>query len=154
MDAVLTTKLGKFYIKYSNKGLSLLSFVIPRKVVSIEVDQDFIDQVTREIDEYAVGDRKTFSIKLDLSGTDFQKSVWKRLQKIKYGEVKSYGDIANELELRGGQRAVGGANNKNRIPIIIPCHRVIRADGSLGGYAGGLDLKVKLLAIEGVALKK
>ncbi len=154
MDAILTTKLGKFYIQYSSKGLSLLSFTIPRKVESKDVDQCFIDQITNEINEYADGDRKKFSIKLDLSGTEFQKSVWKRLQRIKFGEVKSYGDIANELDLKGGQRAVGGANNKNRIPIIIPCHRVIRADGSLGGYAGGLDLKLKLLAIEGVAIKK
>ncbi|WP_372652271.1 methylated-DNA--[protein]-cysteine S-methyltransferase [Halobacteriovorax sp.] len=154
MDAILNTKLGKFYIQYTSKGLSLLSFTIPRKVESKNSESSFVDQVTREINEYANGERKTFSIKLDLSGTDFQKSVWKKLQKIKYGEVKSYGDIANELSLKGGQRAVGGANNKNRIPIIIPCHRVIRADGALGGYAGGLDLKVKLLAIEGVAIEK
>ncbi|PIK16631.1 methylated-DNA--[protein]-cysteine S-methyltransferase [Halobacteriovorax sp. JY17] len=152
MDAILSTKLGKFYIQYSSKGLSLLSFTIPRKVESSSADQKFIKTVTKELNDYADGKLKKFSIKLDLEGTEFQKSVWKQLQKIKYGEVKSYGEIAKAINLEGGQRAVGGANNKNRIPIIIPCHRVIKSDGGLGGYAGGLRLKEKLLAIEGVAI--
>lgn len=154
MDAVLTTKLGKFYIQYSAKGLSLLSFVIPSKTLSDERDEAFLNILKKEIDEYAQGKRKNFSIKLDLNGTDFQKKVWKALTQIKYGKVKSYGEVAKEIDLAGGARAIGGANNKNKVPIIIPCHRVIQGDGSLGGYAGGLELKEKLLRIEGVALDK
>ena len=154
MDAILKTKLGKFYIQYSEKGLSLLSFNVPSKAESNTVDQKFIKMVTNELNDYADGKLKKFSIKLDLQGTEFQKSVWRQLQKINYGDVKSYGDIAKAIKLEGGQRAVGGANNRNKVPIIVPCHRVIKSDGGLGGYAGGLKLKEKLLAIEGVAIKK
>ncbi|WP_417335582.1 methylated-DNA--[protein]-cysteine S-methyltransferase [Halobacteriovorax marinus] len=153
MEAILKTKLGKFYIQYSDQGLSLLSFSIPSKVDDKQKDKTFLADLTKQLNEFSEGKRREFNIKLDIVGTDFQKRVWRELLKIKHGSVTSYGEIAKKLKVTGGQRAVGGANNRNKIPIIIPCHRVIRANGELGGYAGGLKLKEKLLAIEGVALK-
>jgi len=152
MEAVLKTKMGNFYIQFTSKGLSLLSFSIPRKSFVDDIENPFAKDVLRELEGYFSGELKQFSIKLDLAGTPFQKSVWKRLQKIPYGKTKSYGDISHELKLNKGARAVGGANNKNPIPIIIPCHRVIQSDGKLGGYAGGLALKKKFLKIEGTLL--
>ena len=101
----------------------------------------------RQIDEYLDGKRKDFDIPLKLCGTEFQLSVWKALCEIPYGNTASYIDIAKRIGKPTAQRAVGMAN-KNRIPIIIPCHRVIFADGSIGGYSCGTDIKRKLLEIE------
>jgi len=142
--------MGKFYIQFSTKGLSLLSFTIPRKSFVDEGHNPFARKVLKELESYFNGELEEFSIDLDLNGTPFQKKVWKRLEKIPYGKTKSYGDIAHELKLNKGARAIGGANNKNPVPIIIPCHRVIQADGKLGGYAGGVVLKKKLLKVEGL----
>lgn len=102
-------------------------------------------QCIKELDEYFNGIRKKFDVKLELRGTDFQKNVWNELEKIEYGEVKTYKDIAININNEKAVRAVGNANNKNKIPIIIPCHRVIGASGKLVGYAGGLDKKQWLL---------
>ena len=101
-----------------------------------------------QLSEYFAGERSDFDIPLLLEGTDFQQSVWQELLKIPYGQTLSYGDLAVKLGKQGGMRAVGSANGKNPIPIIVPCHRVIAADGSLGGYSGGLDIKHKLLDLE------
>lgn len=90
---------------------------------------------------------------MDLIGSDFQKRVWGRLSKIPYGVTKSYKDIAKEIKNEKASRAVGTANGKNPICIIIPCHRVIAANGALGGYSGGLHIKKKLLALEMGQLK-
>ena len=98
--------------------------------------------------EYLEGKRKEFDIEINPKGTDFQKMVWKELLKIPYGETRSYKDIAARVNNPKGSRAVGMANNKNPIPIIIPCHRVIGSNGNLTGYAGGVNIKEKLLRIE------
>lgn len=103
-----------------------------------------------ELIQYFEGERKTFDIPLNPTGTEFQKRVWSALMTIPYGETRSYKQIAEIIENPNAQRAVGMANNKNPIPIIIPCHRVIGADKKLVGYAGGLDIKQKLLDIEAV----
>jgi methylated-DNA-[protein]-cysteine S-methyltransferase len=97
---------------------------------------------------YFRGELHTFEIPLDLRGTDFQRSVWAALQRIPFGETTSYGALAGELGMAGGARAVGAANGSNPVAIIVPCHRVVAADGSLGGYAGGLALKRWLLELE------
>ncbi|MGI6707153.1 MAG: methylated-DNA--[protein]-cysteine S-methyltransferase [Clostridia bacterium] len=102
----------------------------------------------QQLHEYFAGIRKTFNLPLDILGTPFQRRVWKALQAIPYGETCSYRDIGIRIGCPKGARAVGGANGANPIPIIIPCHRVIAADGSLGGYGGGLDIKKTLLALE------
>ena len=102
----------------------------------------------RELKEYFSGKRKKFSVPLNAQGTAFQKSVWNQLSKIPYGETVSYRDIAIKIKNKKAVRAVGTANGKNPFCIIIPCHRVIAADGSLGGYSGGIQFKKKLLALE------
>ena len=102
----------------------------------------------RQLDEYFKGRRKTFSTKLLLRGTPFQKLVWQQLKRIPYGEVVSYGDIARAIGRPHAYRAVGGANNKNPIGIIIPCHRVIGSDGKLVGYGSGIWRKDWLLKHE------
>ena len=105
-------------------------------------------QCERELREYFFEGRRDFSVKLNPQGTDFQKRVWERLRKIPYGEARSYGEIAAAIGCKGGARAVGNANNKNPIAIIVPCHRVIGANGKLVGYAGGLNVKEMLLFME------
>ena len=100
--------------------------------------------------EYLAGERKKFDLPLAPQGTPFQQKVWNALQEIPWGETRSYKDIALAVDCPKGFRAVGMANRSNPLPIFIPCHRVIAADGSLGGYAGGLELKKALLTIEGM----
>ena len=102
----------------------------------------------KELAEYFAGLRTTFDLPLNPKGTLFQQQVWKGLQEIPYGHTASYRDIASVLKKEEAYRAVGNANGKNPIPIIIPCHRVIHQDGSLGGYTGGIHIKTRLLELE------
>ena len=104
---------------------------------------------TRELEEYFSGKRREFSFSLDLRGTEFQLACWHALLAIPYGETRSYGDIARAVGRPQGFRAVGMANNRNPVAIVVPCHRVIASDGTLCGYGGGLDVKRKLLELEG-----
>ena len=90
-----------------------------------------------------------FDLRLALAGTPFQRSVWRELQRIPYGETRTYGEIAKNLGNPGAARAVGMANHVNPVPVIVPCHRVVGHDGSLTGYAGGLNIKETLLSLEG-----
>ncbi|MFU0831916.1 MAG: Methylated-DNA--protein-cysteine methyltransferase [Oscillospiraceae bacterium] len=106
------------------------------------------DRAAAEIQEYFIGKRKQFDLPLSPRGTEFQKRVWHALQSIPYGETRSYRQIAEQIGSPKAYRAVGMANNKNPIAILIPCHRVIGSDGSLIGYAAGLDIKSRLLALE------
>jgi methylated-DNA-[protein]-cysteine S-methyltransferase len=101
-----------------------------------------------QLEEYFAGARTTFEFPMALEGTDFQRAVWSALQEIPYGETWSYGQLAARLGKPGAARAVGLANGRNPIPIVVPCHRVIGADGSLTGYGGGLDRKLVLLELE------
>ncbi len=103
-----------------------------------------------ELKEYLKGNLRKFTVRIRTYGTDFQKKVWKELMNIPHGEVRSYKEIASNIGSPKASRAVGGANNKNNIPIIIPCHRVIGSNKTLVGYAGGIEMKKKLLEIEGV----
>lgn len=105
-------------------------------------------EIIDQLNEYFAGERQNFILKLAPNGTDYQKRVWKKLQEIPYGQTVSYGEIAARLGNPKGGRAVGTANGKNPIPIIVPCHRVIGKDGSLTGFGGGLDIKRKLLELE------
>lgn len=105
-------------------------------------------EAKQQLTEYFAGKRKNFDLPLRPQGTDFQKRVWEQLKQIPYGETRTYGQIAKAAGNPKASRAVGGANNKNPIGIIVPCHRVIGASGKLVGYAGGLDIKEKLLALE------
>jgi methylated-DNA-[protein]-cysteine S-methyltransferase len=104
---------------------------------------------SNELSEYFAGHRKKFDFPLDLRGTDFQLACWNALLAIPYGETRSYADIARAIGKATAFRAVGMANNRNPIAIVVPCHRVIAADGTLCGYGGGLDIKRRLLELEG-----
>jgi methylated-DNA-[protein]-cysteine S-methyltransferase len=106
-------------------------------------------EARRQLEEYFRGVRKSFDIKLEIRGTDFQTKVWQALREIPYGERASYKDIAVRIGSPKAVRAVGGANNRNPLPIVIPCHRVVGADGALVGYGGGLPIKTFLLQLEG-----
>ncbi|MGH8823319.1 MAG: methylated-DNA--[protein]-cysteine S-methyltransferase [Jiangellaceae bacterium] len=105
-------------------------------------------EVARQLDEYFAGDRTDFDLPLNPTGTPFQLQVWEALTAIPYGEVRSYGQIAEQLGRSGASRAVGLANGRNPIAVIVPCHRVIGASGSLTGYGGGLERKRLLLDLE------
>lgn len=110
-------------------------------------------EATDELQAYFAGELKEFTLQLRLHGTPFQRTVWDQLRRIPYGETRSYGDLADALGNPGASRAVGLANGKNPIGIIVPCHRVVGANGSLTGYGGGLDRKQRLLDFEsGAAL--
>ena len=107
-----------------------------------------IKQTRRELDEYFAGRRRDFTIPLDYPGTPFESKVWTELLKIPYGETRSYEQLAEITSSKGAVRAVGSANGRNRIAIVIPCHRVVNKSGALGGYGGGLWRKQTLLALE------
>ncbi|HYU34991.1 MAG TPA: methylated-DNA--[protein]-cysteine S-methyltransferase [Thermoanaerobaculia bacterium] len=109
-----------------------------------------IPEMRRQLDEYLAGRRRDFDLPLETGGTEFQRQCWEALLRIPYGETRTYGDMAREIGRPAAVRAVGQANHNNPIGVIIPCHRVIGADGSLTGYGGGLDMKRRLLELEGV----
>ncbi|MEU8624586.1 methylated-DNA--[protein]-cysteine S-methyltransferase [Streptomyces sp. NPDC048669] len=113
-----------------------------------EPDPVPFDETIRQLDAYFAGELKEFDLPLHLDGTPFQRTVWAELRRIPYGETRSYGELAEILGKPGASRAVGLANGKNPVGIIVPCHRVIGASGSLTGYGGGLDRKQRLLAFE------
>jgi len=111
-------------------------------------DDDVFAEVASQLDEYFAGQRTSFDVPMTLEGTDFQRRVWAELCAIPYGETISYGELARRVGSPKASRAVGSANGRNPVAVIVPCHRVIAADGSLGGYGGGLDRKVHLLGLE------
>jgi methylated-DNA-[protein]-cysteine S-methyltransferase len=121
---------------------------MPARDSSWVLDEQALAPLTRQLEEYFARKRHKFEVELAPSGTPFQLEVWRALCEIPYGETASYGEIAATVGQPGAARAVGGANNRNPIAIIIPCHRVIGAGGSLTGYGGGLPRKRRLLALE------
>lgn len=151
--SLLKTKIGELCIIEEENSLTNL-YLPGFNIKSIinqdvqEVETDFIKLVKQELLEYFDKNRKGFSFKLNPYGTEFQKKVWNQLIKIPYGSTATYKEIAVAIGNENACRAVGLANNKNPIPIAIPCHRVIGSSGKLVGYAGGLELKKTLLEIE------
>jgi len=138
--------IGILEIVCENNELVYLKLV--DKTENSFIENDFINSIKFQLDKYFEGKRKKFDIKISPKGTNFQKKVWFELQKIPYGQIKSYSDIAERIGNQNAQRAVGSACNKNPIMIIIPCHRVISKNGNLGGFAYGNKIKQKLLEIE------
>ncbi len=119
------------------------------KATRFEESERTVRPYGRELEEYFAGQRREFSFPLDLRGTEFQLACWRALREIPYGETRTYADIARAVGKPTGFRAVGMANNRNPVAIVVPCHRVIASDGTLCGYGGGLDVKRKLLELEG-----
>jgi methylated-DNA-[protein]-cysteine S-methyltransferase len=108
-----------------------------------------LEKLKQELDGYFYSNKRSFSVPYNLEGTEFQRQVWHELTKINYGETRSYEDIAQSINRPHSVRAVGNAIGRNPVSILVPCHRVIRKDGSLGGYAGGVSSKRHLLELEG-----
>ncbi|PKM50762.1 MAG: cysteine methyltransferase [Firmicutes bacterium HGW-Firmicutes-7] len=142
----LSSPVGNIEICACDDSIISVSFV--EALTNEESNASIIQQAKVELTEYFLGKRNTFDVKYTFSGTEFQKSVWKALTEIPYGQTVSYGFIANKIGNKKASRAVGGANNKNKLAIIVPCHRVIGANNKLVGYAGGLWRKEGLLKIE------
>jgi methylated-DNA-[protein]-cysteine S-methyltransferase len=162
----LDSMAGPLFLAASSKGLMALEFDVrlpgqqtirpnPRDLRSeknrfaFEGSRDSMQAYVSQLEEYFAGKRRQFDFPLDLRGTDFQISCWNALLAIPYGETRSYADIARAIGKANAFRAVGMANNRNPIAIVVPCHRVIASDGGLCGYGGGLDVKKKLLELEG-----
>jgi O-6-methylguanine DNA methyltransferase len=120
-----------------------------KEALNFEKSPETLRPYVQQLEEYFAGERREFSFPLDLRGTDFQLACWRALLAIPYGETRSYGDIARAVGRPQGFRAVGMANNRNPLAIVVPCHRVIASDGTLCGYGGGLEVKRKLLELEG-----
>ncbi len=167
---MFTSSIGPLFLAASDSGLVALEFDRrlpgqqtirpnprdlrsesnhPSRRASFEESADAMRPYVGELEEYFAGQRREFTFALDLRGTDFQLACWRALLTIPYGETRSYADIARAVGRPQGFRAVGMANNRNPIAIVVPCHRVIASDGTLCGYGGGLDVKRKLLQLEG-----
>lgn len=149
----MSSELGPLYLTSNAQGLTgvflekqLLPMLSDLKGSSKE--SKILARASQQLSEYLKGQRKDFDLPLSTEGTAFQRKVWKALQSIPYGKTVSYRDIALRIKNKNATRAVGNANAKNPLCIIVPCHRVIAADGSLGGYSGGLKIKIRLLEIE------
>lgn len=146
--SIMNTPCGNILLEAENDQLIGCRFIFASSTTNTNQETPFLQNVKKQLEEYFSGTRKSFDIKLAPAGTAFQQSVWQALQKIPYGQTASYKDIAEKIHNSKAFRAVGMANNKNPIAIIIPCHRVIGSNGKLVGYAGGLDLKQQLLKLE------
>jgi methylated-DNA-[protein]-cysteine S-methyltransferase len=150
----MASPVGKLKLVSSNHGLVAVLWENDRpfrvRLMEPVLDdrQPILVETERQLTEYFDGKRKSFSVPLDMRGTDFQRNVWEALLAIPFGETRSYGQLAKQLGNSGAQRAVGAANGRNPISIIVPCHRVIGSSGKLTGFAGGLDVKAKLLSLE------
>ena len=129
-------------------ALMRLHFVVEDEGCAGTSDETRTAGVRKELSEYVNGRRKTFDAPLAFVGSEWQKAVWLELTRIPFGETRSYGEIADSLGRPGAARAVGRANASNVLPVVVPCHRVIAADGTLGGFNGGLHLKERLLEHE------
>jgi len=157
----ITTPLGPMLAGATEKGICLLEFGTRRilltemqtmgkkmNAVFLPGKSKYFSRLEKQLNEYFSGKRTNFSVPMDISGTDFQKKAWDALLKIPYGETISYKKQALLMGHGGAARAVGTANGENRISILIPCHRVIAADGTLAGYGGGLPRKKYLIDLE------
>lgn len=151
--AFYDTKFSKLKICYNDKAITCVKFAKDDEDVTISIASKLSDEAYKQLNEYFNQTRKIFDLPLHLEGTTFQKKVWNELCKIPYAQTRSYKDIAISIGNPKAARAVGMANNKNPIAIIIPCHRVIGSNGSLVGYASGLERKKALLNIEKDAIQ-
>jgi methylated-DNA-[protein]-cysteine S-methyltransferase len=155
----METPIGEIWVAASEQGLRsvhvkgseeklLKKFIVAKDECFYESERFFV--LNKQISEYFHGKRKTFEVSFDLKGTNFQKKVWNAIYSIPFGYLSSYGRLAKDIGLPSAQRAVGNAVGDNPIGLIIPCHRVVKSDGGLGGFGGDLYTKRQLLTYEGV----
>lgn len=159
----MNSPIGMLAVVASQRGLCAIEFhaedfpahcgppgtACRRRKIEFAEDASVTRPYVRELEAYFAGTLRDFSVALDLRGTDFQKQCWQALLRIPYGATCTYADLARQVGRPTAFRAVGMANHSNPIPIIVPCHRVLAANGSLCGYGGGLNIKEKLLRLEG-----
>lgn len=149
----LETPIGRLLLAGDADSLHFLSFPGGHKAFGPHPawtrSEGAFAEVKRQLLDYFAGRRQVFDLPLTLHGTDFQKQVWNRLRAIPFGRTTTYGELAREIGAPRASRAVGAANGANPLPVIIPCHRVIGADGSLTGFGGGIETKRHLLRLEG-----
>jgi len=165
-STTFASSVGPLFLAASDKGLVALEFDArlpgqqtirpnPRDLraesgkVCFEESGPKMSSYIRQLEDYFAGSRRDFTFPLDMRGTEFQLDCWRALLAIPYGETRTYANIARAVGRPQGFRAVGMANNRNPIAIVVPCHRVIASDGTLCGYGGGLDIKRRLLQLEG-----
>ncbi|WP_252314491.1 methylated-DNA--[protein]-cysteine S-methyltransferase [Sinobaca sp. H24] len=164
----VTSPIGPLTLFSSHKGLMAVKFANAEEAVplfniwalkvrgadfELEESASALKEAMKQLNEYFNGERKDFSITYDLEGTPFQKAVWEALIDVPYGKTASYKEIAASAGSEKAVRAVGNANNKNPIPIMIPCHRIIGSNGALVGYGGGMNKKIYLLEMEKEQMK-
>jgi methylated-DNA-[protein]-cysteine S-methyltransferase len=142
---IVASDLGLVAVLWENDDLKR----VPLDELIVGDDHPILLLAETELKEYFAGRRNVFSVPLDMRGTPFQKQVWEALRRIPFGETRTYGQLATELGRPTAARAVGSANGRNPVSIIVPCHRVIGFSGKLTGFAGGLDAKAHLLELEG-----
>ncbi|MDT8066931.1 MAG: methylated-DNA--[protein]-cysteine S-methyltransferase [Terriglobia bacterium] len=152
----MESPIGPLVIGVSQEGLALIEWdrgEFPESRLARMAEWQESEERTmaakRQLREYFAGKRQVFDVKVDLHGTEFQKKCWRALLNIPYGQTRTYAQIAKSVGKPRGFRAVGMANHDNPVPIVVPCHRVLASDGTLGGYGGGLEVKRKLLELEG-----
>jgi methylated-DNA-[protein]-cysteine S-methyltransferase len=155
----VTTTIGDLRVVASDAGVRAILLPLPDRhapaAARDDPDHPVLRDASRQLREYFAGERRVFDLPLDVDGTAFQRSVWEALVEIPYGATESYGQLAERIGRPGAARAVGAANGRNPVPIVVPCHRVIGADGTLVGYGGsseaGLTMKRRLIRLESEA---
>lgn len=145
---IVDSPIGPLEIQASDSGVTRIHFLRAKKSSKKNSTHPVLQECQKQLKEYFAGKRTRFDLPLDLNGTEFQKKVWRGLGKIPHGKTISYGELAKRIGNPKACRAVGGANNKNPVPLLVPCHRVIGKNGDLVGFAGRLDIKKWLIAHE------
>jgi methylated-DNA-[protein]-cysteine S-methyltransferase len=157
---VVDSPVGALHLAATDRGLCRISYFADgweealARVFGVRVLRAPLDEVRRELDEYFEGGRREFDLPLDLRVAPFHEAVLHELARVPYGSTETYGALAAKAGRPGAARAVGTVMNRNPIPIVLPCHRIVGANGSLTGYAGGLDVKRRLLQLEGAILSE
>jgi methylated-DNA-[protein]-cysteine S-methyltransferase len=151
---IVDSPIGRLKLVATDEGLAAILWENDRPSrVRLEIDKvdnrhPVLIETERQLTEYFAGHRRNFALTLDTAGTEFQRKVWSALRTIPFGETRSYGQIATQIGSPRAVRAVGAANGRNPVSIVTPCHRVVGSTGALTGFAGGLDVKARLLALE------
>jgi len=155
---LVDSPVGQLFVAATDRGLARISYFpdgmeeTVARTFGVRVLRSPLDQIRRELDEYFAGKRRVFDLPLDLRVAPFHADVLAQLARVPYGQTETYGALAAQAGRPKAARAVGTVMNRNPIPIVLPCHRIVGANGSLTGYAGGLDVKLQLLRLEGAML--